>query len=123
MRVLVVSDDPQVREQARFGFSNEVEVELAREARDAWSNLSGSELPDVVVVDLQTGSAGGFSLAKQMRENRRLADIPILVLLEREADGWLARKSGAEAWRVKPLGGAELVRETLALAPRSTASG
>jgi DNA-binding response OmpR family regulator len=112
--ILVVSDDTTIQEQARFGFPSSVEVELANDAREAWAIVQDLT-PDLVVVDLQTGSAGGYALARDMVAVERLKRVPILVLLQREQDGWLATKAGATAHRVKPLGAAELVRASLAL--------
>ena len=119
--VLIVSDDPLIREEARYGFPEEVTVYFAVDSRDASRVLDDEEL-DVVVVDLQTGSAGGFNLVRGMRQHSRTAEIPALVLLERPQDSWLATQAGASASRVKPLDVSDLVTETLALttAPTST---
>lgn len=114
--VLVVSDDPLIRHQALFGFPEGVEVRVALEARDALEKMA-EETPLLVVVDLQTGNAGGFALARDMRQDRRLGRIPILMLLERSQDAWLALRAGATAHRTKPLSVAELVDQTLALLP------
>ena len=54
MRVLVVSDDDTVREQASYGFPAAVDVELATEARDAWKALQSDPTPAVIIVDMQT---------------------------------------------------------------------
>ena len=113
MSVLVVSDDPHLREEAKYGFRDGVDVAFARDSRDAWKVIE-RQLPDVVVVDLQTGSAGGFNLVREMHEQSRVA--PSLLLLERPQDEWLGRQAGADVIRVKPLDVADLVEETLALA-------
>jgi DNA-binding response OmpR family regulator len=72
----------------------------------------------VVIVDLQCGSAGGFSLARDMRDDPALTDVPIFLVLERPEDVWLAKQSGADGWTTKPVDGHRLVRETLALLDR-----
>jgi CheY-like chemotaxis protein len=115
VRVLVVSDDPLVREGARFGFLSDVSVTFAVDAREAWRVLE-HEAPSVVVVDMQTGNAGGFALARDMSESGRLAEVPTLILLERPQDAWLARAAGARAYRVKPLSSGELPRAVMGLA-------
>ena len=116
--VLVVSDDPHLREEAEFGFAEETDVTLALDARDAWRYLATSA-PDAVVVDLQTGSAGGFALVRDMKADTRLKEVPALILLEREQDTWLARQAGASAVRVKPLEVSDLVDEVARLGGRS----
>jgi DNA-binding response OmpR family regulator len=115
LHVLVVSDDPLVREEARFGFPSGVTVSFAVDARGAEGSLS-THLPTVVVVDMQTGSAGGYALAKYMRETPSLSEVPILMLLERPQDDWVARQGGATANAVKPLGSGRLVTRVLHLA-------
>jgi DNA-binding response OmpR family regulator len=112
--VFVVSDDRLVREECEWGFPSDVSVEIYLDARDA-SDAMAERSPDVVIVDLQTGTAGGFSLARWMRSLRHLSDVPVLILLEREQDRWLARQSGATASRIKPIPTASLVDETLDL--------
>ena len=113
--VLVVSDDPLVREEAQYCFPEHILVRMATDSRDAWK-LVLDDIPDVVVVDLQTGSAGGFDLVKALRQNERTASIPALMLLERPQDAWLAHQAGATATSVKPLEGSELAAEVRAIA-------
>ena len=113
LRILVVSDDPLLREEVRYGYSED-EVSLATDSRDALARVEEG-LPDVVVVDLQTGSAGGFNLIRSLRQHKKTREIPVLLLLERPQDEWLARQAGATATRVKPLEVSDLVFETLAL--------
>ena len=113
--VLVVSDDPHVREEARYGFSKGSKVSFANDAREAWPLLRG-ERPSVVVVDMQTGNAGGYALARSLSESSHLAGVPVLILLERSQDDWLARTAGASMFRVKPLRPGELVTTTQELA-------
>lgn len=112
--VLVVSDDERIRDEARFGFTPSLEVELARDARDALKQME-TGTPAVVVIDIHTGSAGGYALCKDMGQNRRLRDIPVLMLLERDQDVWLAKQAGAELIRTKPIDTTDLVADALSL--------
>ncbi|HWL66369.1 MAG TPA: response regulator [Actinomycetota bacterium] len=115
--LLVVSDDPHIREETRFGFSDEIGVVFADDSRTAMEQMR-SIVPELVLVDIQTGSAGGFSLARDMAQSPRLRAIPIFMLLERAQDGWLARQAGAALHRVKPIETEELVRSVLDLMSR-----
>lgn len=114
IRVLVVTDDESLREETSFAFPSDVEVLTARDARDALAVMKERRV-SLVVADIQTGSSGGFGLAKEMAFDGELADIPILMLLERDQDIWLARQAGARRVRTKPIDSAELVKEALAL--------
>ncbi len=115
MQVVVASDDPAIREEAERGFPAGVAVATARDARDAMS-LMRSAAPDLVIVDLQTGSAGGFALARDMRHLPHLHDVPVLMLLERDQDVWLARQAGANRCVRKPVDVGNLVEAALSVA-------
>lgn len=112
--VLVVSEDPQIREEASFGFPPEVEVRFARDSTEAWPLLQETP-PSLVIADLQTGNAGGFALSRDMAQVERLAKIPVFMLLEREQDAWLARQAGARKYRKKPMEANDFVDEALEL--------
>ncbi|HVM34745.1 MAG TPA: response regulator [Actinomycetota bacterium] len=108
LRLLLVTDNDSVGHQMRYGFPANVEVDFAREARDAWQRLE-EYVPAAVIVDLQTGSAGGFALATDMRGANRLARVPVVMLIDRYQDDWLARQAGARAVLVKPIDAGELL--------------
>jgi DNA-binding response OmpR family regulator len=64
------------------------------------------EPPGLVVLDFQVGSMGGMATCLEIRLEEaagRLARVPVLMLLDRRADVFLARRSEAEGWVVKPL--------------------
>lgn len=112
--VLIVSDDPEFRDGVIFAFPQGVTVTLARDAREAWSLMS-DEVPAVVCIDIQSGSAGGFGLSRDMDAEDRLSEVPRLVLIKRPQDAWLARQSKASAYRVAPVETGELVATILSL--------
>ena len=112
--VLVVTHDPALELEARFAFPEDFDVVAVEDARSAIAELR-EWTPAVVVVDLLTGSAGGFALGKDMSQDRRLADVPMLMLIDRRQDEWLARQAGADAVRTKPIDTAELVASALDL--------
>lgn len=69
--------------------------------------------PDLIVLDLQIGNMGGVAtslLAKQEMRAGRMSEAPILLLLDREADAFLAQQSDADQWLVKPLNALALRR-------------
>jgi len=76
--------------------------------------------PDLVILDLQIGNMGGVAtslLIKQEAGANRLPDVPVLLLLDREADEFLATQSNADAWVVKPLNSLALRRAATELLP------
>jgi DNA-binding response OmpR family regulator len=114
--VLVVSDDARVGEEIGYGSPASVKAEIVADSRAAWATLQHLS-PQVVVVDIQTGSAGGYGLARDMRADTRFSETPILMLLERDQDGWLAKQAGATSWRTKPVEISTLVGDVLSLVP------
>lgn len=76
--------------------------------------------PDLVVVDLQIGNMGGMATCMDLRLESgagRLPEQRIIMLLDRPADAFLARHSGADGWIIKPIDPPRLrraVREVLA---------
>jgi len=69
--------------------------------------------PDLVITDLQVGSMGGMAITMQLRLDESagaLAHVPVLMLLDRSADVYLAQRSEAEAWLIKPLDALRLRR-------------
>jgi DNA-binding response OmpR family regulator len=58
-----------------------------------------------VILDLQIANMGGIAVATDLHleeSGGRLPHVPILLLLDREADRFLARRAAAEAVLVKP---------------------
>jgi DNA-binding response OmpR family regulator len=63
-------------------------------------------VPDLVVLDLQVGNMGGMAACLNLRLEEgagRLERVPILMLLDRRPDVFLARRSDADGWLLKPL--------------------
>jgi DNA-binding response OmpR family regulator len=104
--VLVVSDSPNVREEviASLPDSNITVRELTRGA-DVLPAVR-SKKPDLVILDQQIGRMGGMATALDLHLEAgagRLPHVPVLMLLDRRADVFLARRSDAEGWVVKPI--------------------
>ena len=69
--------------------------------------------PDLVVLDMQIGNMGGVAVAIDLRLEAsagRIPDVPILLLLDREADRFLAKRADADAELVKPVDAGTLRR-------------
>jgi DNA-binding response OmpR family regulator len=79
--------------------------------------------PDLVIVDLQMGNMGGMAVCSELRLEEsidNLPHVPVLMLLDRRPDVFLAKRSGAEGWLVKPLDPIRLRRATTALLDGAT---
>jgi DNA-binding response OmpR family regulator len=106
MKVLVAADARWVREQVRAALvAPGQEVIEATRGQDVRDTVAEYE-PDLVILDLQIGNMGGIAVAIDLHleeSGGRLPHVPILLLLDREADRFLARRAGAEAELVKPV--------------------
>lgn len=91
---------------------------VCREGRKV-AGLVKEKTPDLVVLDMQIGTMGGIAVTMDLRLDESagtLPHVPILMLLDREVDVHLARRSGTDGWLVKPLDSLRLRRASRAIA-------
>ena len=112
-KILVAADARWVRDQVRSAFvapgQTVIEVTRGQDVRDTF----GREEPDLVVLDLQIGNMGGVAAAIDLRLEESAARLPratILLLLDREADRFLAKRADADGVLVKPVDAGTLRR-------------
>ena len=114
----MASDAPTVRaEIAAIAGSPDIEIVEARSGPEVMVHVAES-MPDLVIVDMQMGNMGGMATTLELRLEAsygKLAHVPVLMLLDRRPDVFLARRSGAEGWLVKPLDPIRLRRSVTAL--------
>jgi DNA-binding response OmpR family regulator len=111
--VLVASDAAWVRNQVKAALVGPnfevVDVSRGQDVRAAVDEYE----PDLAIVDLQIGNMGGMAVSLDLRLEEsagRLPHVPILLLLDREADRFLGRRSEADALLVKPVDAGTLRR-------------
>jgi two-component system KDP operon response regulator KdpE len=107
--VLVVADGSWVLNEVRSALSvDDFRVEEIGDPRLVEDRLEES-MVDAVVVDMQVGSMGGMAVVRAVRQATDPTDRPRLVLLlDRSADAFLARRAGADAFVMKPINPSEL---------------
>jgi DNA-binding response OmpR family regulator len=79
--------------------------------------------PDLAILDMQIGSKGGMAVTMALRLDESagmLPHVPVIMLLDRRADVFLARRSGAEGWLVKPLDPLRIQRAVAAVTAGGT---
>ena len=92
--------------------SDECEVLRVRRGADVLPVIEAKD-PDLVILDLQIGSMGGIATCIAIRQEEgagRLHERPVMMLLDRAADVFLAQRSEADSWLVKPLDAFRLMR-------------
>lgn len=91
-------------------------VSRITEGRDVSQAVSQLE-PDLVLLDLQIGTKGGVASCIDLRHDiaeGRSKQTKVLMLLDRDADRWIARQANADGWLIKPLDSFRLRRAALA---------
>ena len=123
--VLLATDaDWVVEEVAAALAAPEVTFRVVRSGQDVRPAVEAST-PDLVILDFQIGNMGGMATCLDLRLESgmgRLPRVPVLMLADREADVFLARRSEADAWLIKPLNPLLLRRTAQELLQRDTAS-
>ena len=117
-KVLLATDSDVIHEEVDAALdTGDTTVRRVRQGHDVLPAIAG-EMPDLVVLDLQIGNMGGMAACMAIRleeSGGRLPHLPVLMLLDRVADLFLARRSHADGWLVKPLDAFRLRRAALAL--------
>ena len=106
---LVVADDAWVTNQVRAALSvGSWQIETLSDPEVVVDRLEESRV-DAVLVDMQVGSKGAMAVVRSIRQATDELDRPrTVILLDRSADMFLARRAGASAAVLKPINAAEL---------------
>ena len=104
--ILIATDADDVFDEVDAALSDDVTtLARVRAGRDVLGAVQELQ-PDLVVLDLQIGNMGGVATSLELRNEESFGRIDaqrIVLLLDRSADVFLARRSGADGWLIKPL--------------------
>lgn len=104
--VLLATDADRVHDEVDAALASpDTTVHRVRRGVDVLPAMREVE-PDLVVLDLQIGNMGGMATCMAIRLEEGADRLPItavLMLLDRAADVFLARRADADGWLVKPL--------------------
>lgn len=112
VRVLTVDDSPTIRAMVDASLTGAgFEVMQAENGRDALG-LMDLFRPDLIVTDLNMDVMGGFTFVKNVRENPKFGDLPIVVMTTEAAEDFKerGRELGATAWVTKPFDPEKVLR-------------
>ena len=122
-RILVVDDDPALRELLEAYLSDAgFAVDLAANGREMHEAMATAR-PDALVLDLMMPGEDGLSLTRSLRApGGRFAQIPIVMLSARgeEIDRVVGLEVGADDYLAKPFSPREVVLRVKAILRRST---
>ncbi len=107
MRILLVDDEPALRELLRVTFEGaDVVVDEAESAVEARRRIAAA-VPDIVVLDLRMPGVGGAELCAELKAAPRTHDVPVVLLTGAELEE--AQWAGADAIVRKPFSPLELL--------------
>jgi two-component system OmpR family response regulator len=121
VRVLVVEDDPKVRDLLRRGLEQQsFAVAVAADGAEALWQARESSF-DAIVLDVLLPDTDGFTVCDQLRVSGGWAPILMLTALDDVRDRVRGLNTGADDYLVKPFDLAELVARLRALFRRGCA--
>jgi excisionase family DNA binding protein len=117
--VLVVDDDPQVREVVRINL--ELEGYAVREAANAEQGLAAVEddAPDLILLDVMMPQVDGWEMLRRVQERHGIGSIPVVMFsgqLESATEQEAAER-GARAFVGKPFDLRALIEQTKQIVP------
>lgn len=124
LKILLFSDDRTVREEIRLTLGRKVasdlpEIEMFEVATGpaVFRTLDAGTDYDLIILDGEAQPHGGMGLGHQIKEEYPNSP-PVLLLVARPADAWLATWSRAEAIAPYPVDPLELPDQVAALLRR-----
>ena len=117
-RVLLATDADWVHEEVDAAIAgDDVELFRVRQGTEVTPAVHAEPF-DLVILDLQIGNMGGMATCMDLRLDEsvgKIGHVPVLMLLDRDADIFLAERCEADGWVVKPIDEFRLRRATAAL--------
>jgi len=97
VKIFIISDNNWVKESVEKYLDFENIIDSSSEIEDVDSAY------DYIFVDMQVKSNGGPSLIRELKRNDLTKNTKFILLADREADEFQAKRVGADFFIVKPL--------------------
>ena len=124
-RILVIADEPWVRNEVHASLPTpEFELTDLADPKKAAHTVASEDF-DSVIVDMQISAMGAMAVTRALRDAAAVAGkpaLPVVILADRHADGFLAKRAGAGAWVTKPFTSYEL-QQAISKAGEGVAAG
>ncbi len=121
-KILVVDDDPHIREVISFALEKaNMKVTLANDGKQALDSFNKSPV-DLIVLDINMPEMDGLECCREIRKN---SEVPILFLSSRddEIDRILGLEIGGDDYVTKPFSPRELVARVNVILKRTLSNG
>jgi two-component system phosphate regulon response regulator PhoB len=122
-RILVVDDEPDLLELVRVNLTQAgYDVETADTGQGGLDQARRAR-PDLLVLDVMLPDLSGTEVCRQIRNDRELHDVPVLMLTAKseEVDRVVGLELGADDYVTKPFSPRELTLRVGAILRRTTA--
>jgi CheY-like chemotaxis protein len=110
-KILVVEDDGDLLIMIKTMLQSTGEVTLARDGQEALDLLKNGFKPDVIVTDLMMPRMDGLTLAKTLKGDANVGNIPLVMLTAKTGpmDMITGINAGARHYVTKPFKAADLI--------------
>ena len=111
LKVLIADDEHNIRHILDFSLHAEgFDVVAVHNGEDAF-RMAVTEAPDLIILDVMMPGQGGIETCRILKEDRRTADIPVILLTARSErqDREKGLASGADDYITKPFSPQKLV--------------
>lgn len=123
MHILLATDADWIVDEVTAALGGpDTTFTVCRDGR-AVAGVVQERVPDLAILDLQVGSMGGMAITMALRLDESggsAPHVPAIMLLDRQADLFLAQRSGADGWLIKPLDALRLRRAMMAVTQGGT---
>src|SRR5688572_3104219 len=123
-RVLIVEDEPDIRDLVAFHLAREgYAVTTASTGTEALRQVAAAR-PDLLLLDLMLPEIDGLEVCRRLRRDPAAATLPIIMLTAKgdEVDRIVGLEVGADDYVVKPFSPKELVARVRAVLRRAQPS-
>ena len=117
-RILVVEDDPSLREWVQFELEGDgYRISTAEDGHKAVAALATRELPDLVLLDVQLPGINGYDVCRRLKaaENTRMLPVILLTALNDKESRVKGIEAGADDFVSKPPDRVELLARVKSL--------
>jgi DNA-binding response OmpR family regulator len=104
--VLLVADAEWIRNDIEAAVTDPTSSVIVLDDPEDAASVAEQTRFDLIVVDMQVKSMGGMAIVRLLRDamaTRRMEPAPIILLLDRAVDSFLAKRAGANAHLIKPI--------------------
>ena len=110
-KVLVIDDDPDILEALQMVLeSGGYDSEIATKGEETYRKIE-EYIPDLIILDILLSGNDGRSICANLKKDKIMRKIPIIMISAHPNAEASAKKSGADSFIAKPFSVADLLAE------------